>query len=490
MSFPELDRAALSAAEAFADFRSLPREQVAGFLTAIGEAIMGLGDDLIKVAGEETALPAARLTGERGRTVGQLGMFARLVTEGSWVDARIDKAQPARTPLPKPDIRSMLLPVGPVAVFGASNFPLAFSTAGGDTASALAAGCPVIVKAHSAHPRTSDLVAGAIASAAKSKGIYPGVFGHLKGSHDLGTALVRHPVIKAAGFTGSLRAGRALFDAAASRPDPIPVFAEMGSVNPVVLLPSALAGDQAALVAGLAGSVTLGVGQFCTNPGLVFAVDSDAARTFVKALGAAIAAVAPGPMLTAGIHSAFGKGLAAAKAVTGVSVAGAAVTGDPAKREGSAHVLAVSGKDFLAQPLLHEEIFGPSTLVVLCKDSVELESAIRALGGQLTATLHGSESDLAAHADLRALLRERSGRLLFGGFPTGVEVCDAMQHGGPWPASTDARFTSVGTRAILRFCRPAAWQSCPDALLPPALRNANPLGIMRVVDGTLTRDPV
>jgi NADP-dependent aldehyde dehydrogenase len=490
VTFPELDRAAGPAAEAFPAYRALPREAVAGFLTAIGEAIMGLGDDLIKVAGEETSLPAARLTGERGRTVGQLGMFARLVTEGSWVDARIDRAQPSRQPLPKPDVRSMLLPVGPVAVFGASNFPLAFSTAGGDTASALAAGCPVIVKAHSAHPRTSGMVAGAIAAAAKARGIHPGVFGHLQGSHDLGAALVRHPAIRAAGFTGSLRAGRALFDAAASRPDPIPFFAELGSVNPVVLLPSALAGDTSALVSGLAGSVTLGVGQFCTNPGLVFAVDGDPARAFVAALGTAIAAVAPAPMLTPGIHAAYGKRLAAAAGAPGVTIAGkSAAPADPDGKEGAAHVLAVSGKDFLAQPLLHEEIFGPSTLVVLCKDDAELESAVRALGGQLTATVHGTPEDVARHGDLLARLRERSGRLLFGGFPTGVEVCDAMQHGGPWPASTDVRFTSVGTRAILRFVRPAAWQNAPDALLPPALRNANPLGIMRMVDGVLTREP-
>lgn len=487
MSGPTVGEAVRAAAAAFPDCRARPREQVARFLTAIGEGIMGLGDALLETCGAETALPRARLESERGRTVGQLGLFARVVTEGSWVRARIDRAQPDRKPAPRVDIRSMLVPVGPVAVFGSSNFPFAFSTAGGDTASALAAGCPVIVKAHSGHPKTSDLVAGVIAAAAKSAGMPAGVFSHVHCDHSGGTALVRAPEVKAAGFTGSVRAGRALFDAAASRPDPIPVFAEMGSVNPVVVLPSALDGDLAGLAGALCGSVTLGVGQFCTNPGLVFVIEGLRMEAFVAALAAKIAATTPATMLTGPIHSAYVTGLKRMAALPGVAVAGrAAAAPDPAKHEGAAAVLTVSGAVFLRTPALQEEVFGPSTLIVRCVDDRELEAGIASLPGQLTATVHGTEADVAGRPGLVALLRERSGRLLFSGVPTGVEVGDAMQHGGPWPATTDARFTSVGSSAIFRFVRPAAWQGFPDSLLPPALQDANPLRIHRLVDGVWT----
>jgi NADP-dependent aldehyde dehydrogenase len=381
----------------------------------------------------------------------------------------------------------MLVPVGPVAVFGSSNFPFAFSTAGGDTASALAAGCPVIVKAHSGHPKTSDLVAGAINAAARAAGMPPGVFSHVHCDHSGGLALVRAPEVKAAGFTGSLKAGRALFDAAASRPDPIPVFAEMGSVNPVVVLPSALEGDAPGLAAALCGSVTLGVGQFCTNPGLVFLLEGPDTAPFLDALAMRIAATPPAAMLTGPIHSAYVTGLNRMASLPGVTVAGrASATPDRAKREGAAAVLTVSGADFLRTPALREEVFGPSTLVVRCANEGELEAGLASLPGQLTATVHGTEADLDGRSSLLSLLRDRSGRLLFGGVPTGVEVVEAMQHGGPWPATTDARFTSVGSAAILRFARPAAWQNFPGALLPPALQDANPLRIHRLVDGVWT----
>ena len=486
-----LDDALAAAAAAGPAFRDLPPARIAGFLEGIAVNIEALGDGLITTAAAETALPAARLTGERGRTVGQLRLFARTVTEGSWVRARIDRAQPARTPAPRPDLRSMLVPLGPVAVFGSSNFPLAFSTAGGDTASALAAGCPVVVKAHSGHPRTSALVAGAARQAAAAAGMPAGVFGHVTLTHEEAVALVRAPAIKAVGFTGSLKAGRALFDAAAARPDPIPVFAEMGSVNPVVVLPSALSGDPAALAAGLCASVTLGVGQFCTNPGLVFLVEGPGTAPFLAALAERIAATPPAPMLTAPIHAAYEAGVRRLEGEPGVRLlARAAAPADPAKREGAAVALAVSGSAFVARPGLREEVFGPLTLLVTCGTLDELQVAVATLPGQLTATVHGSEGEVAAHPGLVALLRDRAGRLLFGGFPTGVEVVDAQQHGGPWPASTDGRFTSVGTAAILRFARPVAFQSFPDALLPPALRNANPLGIMRLVDGAWSAAPL
>ncbi|MEK7768016.1 MAG: aldehyde dehydrogenase (NADP(+)), partial [bacterium] len=424
-------------------------------------------------------------------TIGQLRMFAQVVLEGSWLRARIDRAQPDRKPLPKPDLRSMLVPIGPVAVFGASNFPFAYSTAGGDTASALAAGCPVIVKAHPSHPRTSDLVASAVAAAARASGLPAGVFGHVQGGPDAGLALVRHPGVKGVGFTGSLRAGRALFDAAAARPEPIPVFAEMGSVNPVVLLPSALERDAAGLASALAQSATLGAGQFCTNPGLVLMVDGPPAKELVSALAGKIAAVPPASMLSPAIRASFATGAERMAAVPGVGIAArSASAGDAAKNESGATAFTVSGRDFLAHPDLREEVFGPSTLVILCADLAELRAVVASLPGQLTGSLHGSEDELSRHGDLVALLRERVGRLVFGGFPTGVEVCAAMQHGGPYPATTDSRFSSVGSGAILRWARPVSYQNCPPSLLPPELRNANPLGLLRLVDGAWSSSPI
>lgn len=464
---------------------------MAGFLTGIGEAIMQLGDDLLRTAGEETGLPRPRLEGERARTVGQLALFARVVTEGSWVQPRIDRALPQRVPAPRPDLRSMLVPLGPVAVFGASNFPFAYSTMGGDSASALAAGCPVVMKAHPAHPRTSDLVAGAVHRAVQKAGLPAGTFGHVHGGPAEGIELVTHPLIRAVGFTGSQRAGRALFDAAARRPEPIPVYAEMGSVNPVVLLKGAMAADPSGLAAALAQSVALGVGQFCTNPGLLFVEDGPGARGLLDALAAKIAVTEPGTMLTPGIAAAFAAGVDRFAAVPGVAVAGRGSRDpDPTHREGRAALLTVSAADFLAHPELREEVFGPSTLVILCRDLAELCRALEAVPGQLTGTLEATDAELSAHPELVSALQDRVGRLVFRGVPTGVEVSDAMVHGGPYPATTDSRTTSVGSAAILRWARPVSYQNCPDALLPPALKNANPLGLLRLIDGSWSKDPL
>jgi NADP-dependent aldehyde dehydrogenase len=488
----DVDAALAAAADAFADYRTRPAETRARLLEAIAAEIEALGDALLTRAQRETALPLARLQGERGRTCGQLRLFAGVVREGSWVDARIDTALPDRQPLPRPDLRRMLVPLGPVAVFGSSNFPLAFSVAGGDTASALAAGCPVVVKAHPAHPGTSELVAGAIDRAVAACGLPAGVFSLLHGaSPEVGLALVRHPETTAVGFTGSHRAGRALFDAAAARSHPIPVFAEMSSLNPVFLLPGAVRERGAALAQGLLGSFTLGVGQFCTKPGLVFVVRGPETDGFLAALAEAVRAAAPGIMLTPGIRSAFAgtrERLLGHRGVRPFAESGApAVAG----AEGRAAVATVAAADFLAQPELSAlEVFGPFTLVVVADSADQFAACARALEGQLTATVHGTADELAAAGPLVAGLERKAGRVLLNGFPTGVEVAPAMHHGGPYPATSDTRFTSVGTAAILRFARPVCYQNFPETLLPDVLRNANPSGLMRLVNGTLTRDAV
>jgi 2,5-dioxopentanoate dehydrogenase len=488
----EADRALELARAAQAPFAETAGETRATLLEAIAAGIEELGDALIARAAAETGLPAARLTGERARTCGQLRLFAQVVREGSWVDARLDPALPERRPLPRPDVRRLLRPVGPVVVFGSSNFPLAFSTAGGDTASALAAGCPVVVKAHRAHPGTAELVAGAVTRAVAAVGLPPGVFSQLHGEGaTLGMRLVRHPATAAVGFTGSQAAGRALHDAAASRPRPIPVFAEMSSLNPVFLLPGALRERGAEIAAGLLASFTLGVGQFCTKPGLVFAVRGEATEAFLTALGTAVRAAPCGTMLTPGIRAAFLANQERLLATAGVAP-WAGGSGEPAaeRHEARPVVARTTAANFLAHPELAEEAFGPFTLVVEAPDLAALAACAAALSGQLTATLHGTPEDLAAAGALRPLLEERAGRLVLNGFPTGVEVCPAMHHGGPYPATTDSRFTSVGTAAILRFARPVCYQGFPDALLPPALQDANPLGLLRLVDGRPTREPL
>jgi NADP-dependent aldehyde dehydrogenase len=483
----EIHDAVEAAADAFAADRARPPAERAALLDAIADEIDALGDELAARMTAETGLPTARVLGERARTTGQLRLFAETVREGSWVDARIDTPLPDRTP-PRPDLRRVLVPLGPVAVFGASNFPLAFSTAGGDTASALAAGCPVVVKAHPAHPGTAELVGEAVSRAVEASGFHAGTFSMLHASAPAQSlALVRHPGIRAVGFTGSLRAGRALFDAAAARPDPIPVYAEMGSVNPVVLLPGALDARGEAIADGLVASVTLGAGQFCTCPGLVLGIAGDALDAFTARVAAGIAATQPFTLLHDGIRDAYARGVARLRTADGVAQA-AEGAGEPAGAAARAAVLVADGAAFEANPALAEEVFGPSTLIVACADAEALGRAVHALPGSLTATVHGTDDELAAHAALVDALAERAGRVVFGGFPTGVEVSPAMNHGGPYPATTDVRSTSVGTAALLRFARPVCFQDAPAALLPPALRDGNPLGICRMVDGRLTRD--
>jgi NADP-dependent aldehyde dehydrogenase len=489
-SAAEVNRALELSAAAFADYRSRTGAERARLLEGIATEIEALGDSLLQRAHAETGLPLARLTGERGRTCAQLRLFAQVARDGSWVDARIDPALPARQPLPRPDLRRMLVPLGPVVVFGSSNFPLAFSAAGGDTASALAAGCTVVVKAHRAHPGTAELVAGAINRAAAANNLSPGVFSLIHGGGaTIGIAMVKHPATAAVGFTGSHAAGRALFDTAAARPHPIPVFAEMSSLNPVFLFPEAVRERGAALATGLLGSFTLGVGQFCTKPGLVFAVRSPETEAFIAQLAEAVRAAPCGTMLTPGIRTAFLENRD--KVVTSAdvqSVAASTAAPSPARTESSVSVARTSARTFLAQPALATEAFGPFTLLVIADTPAEFTACAAALEGQLTATVHGTAADLAAAGPLLAVLEQKAGRLVVNAFPTGVEVCPAMNHGGPYPATTDVRFTSVGTAAILRFARPVCYQGFADTLLPPALRNANPLGLLRLVNGQPSRD--
>ena len=484
----EVNRAVELAATAFPVYRSLPAEARTAFLERIGEEILALGDDLLTLANSETALPLPRLTGERARTVGQFKMFASLLREGSWVEARIDHALPDRQPLPRPDLRRMLLPLGPVAVFGASNFPFAFSVAGGDTASALAAGCPVIVKAHPAHPGTSELVARAIERAALVTGMPEGVFSMVHGMKEAGLTLVRHPKLEAVGFTGSLAAGRALFDAAAARPRPIPVYAEMGSVNPVFVLPGALAERGEKIAEGLAASVTLGVGQFCTNPGVVVGLQSENLTAFLLNAAERLSAAAPGTMLYPNIQKAFNEGAERLKSIPGVWAKTEPQTAaDATKTQVNAMLFSTDATHFVSQHALREEVFGPASLLVACGTPDELESVADSLEGQLTATVHATVDDLKRYRGLISILETKVGRLLFNGFPTGVEPCAAMQHGGPYPATTDSRSTSVGTAAIQRFVRPLCYQDCPEELLPAELQESNPRNICRIVDTEWTR---
>jgi NADP-dependent aldehyde dehydrogenase len=479
----DVNQALLAAAGAFAALQALSPEQMAAFLGRIAEEILRVGDDLVHRANLETALPEARLTGERARTVNQIKMFADLVREGSWVEARIDRAIPDRQPAPRPLLQRMLVPIGPVVIFGASNFPLAFSVAGGDTISALAAGNPVVVKAHPAHPGTSEIAARAIQAAVEFAGLPPGVFALLHGhSTDVGLRLVRHPATRAVGFTGSLQGGRALFDAAAARPEPIPVYAEMGSTNPLFVLPSALQSGLDALAKGLVQSVTLGVGQFCTKPGLVFGVRGADWEALQQATAKLAAAVPPGTMLTPAMGDRFRKCVGQAEKIPGVRVLGAG------SGQTAAIVFATDAATFSQNDFLREEMFGPGVLFITCGSADELESVARDLPGQLTATIHGTVEDLGRHQNLLKILQQKAGRLIFNGFPTGVEVCPAMHHGGPYPATTGTQFTSVGTAAIARFARPVCFQNFPDAMVPPQLRRQNTRKIWRLVDGQLTKD--
>ncbi len=487
-SLAEVNSALNAAAAAFEIYRAVPAEQRAQLLDTIAAEIEALGDALLTRANLETGLPLPRLTGERARTCGQLRLFASVVREGSWVDARIDSALPDRQPLPRPDLRRMLIALGPVVVFGSSNFPFAFSVAGGDTASALAAGCPVVVKAHRAHAGTAEMVGHAVVRAVAACGLPAGLFSLVHGGGStVGIAMVKHPAVTAVGFTGSHAAGRALCDAAASRPHPIPVFAEMSSLNPVFLLPGALRDRAPAIATGLCGSFTLGVGQFCTKPGLVFALRGADTSAFLEKLATAVQGAACATMLTPSIRTAFLENRAAVTGLAGVTLLAAAAAGPDAKKtEAQPSVAVTTAQNFLAHPTLATEAFGPFTLVVTAENTAELTACARALEGQLTATLHGNADDLAAAAPLVALLEQKAGRLVLNAFPTGVEVSPAMNHGGPSPAASDTRFTSVGTAALLRFARPICYQSFPAALLPAALQDTNPLGLMRLVNNQRT----
>ncbi len=482
----EIDHALALATDAFRVLKSATREQRAMLLENIADEIEALGDTLLERAHLETALPMPRLGMERGRTTAQLRMFAGVLRDGAYVDARIDHAQPEREPVPKPDVRRMLQPVGPVVVFGASNFPLAFSVAGGDTASALAAGCPVVVKGHPAHPGTSELAGRAILAAVRSRGLPEGSFSLVHGAGaDVGGMLVQHPSTCAVGFTGSLAGGKALFDLAAGRPEPIPVYAEMGSINPVFLLPAAVAERGPAIAQGLQQSVTLGVGQFCTNPGLVVAVDGAGTSELVGKLAELMAAAEVGTMLHAGIARSYRDGAARFAAVPGVERLTPAEldAGSSTGCEVQAMVFTTAAKTFLQTPALQEEMFGPCTVVVRCGSVDEMLKVADNLGGQLTASIHGTDAELQEHRALVESLSDRAGRLIVNAFPTGVEVCASMHHGGPFPATTAPQTTSVGSSAIQRFLRPVCYQGFPQELLPEELRDDNKAGILRLVDG-------
>ncbi len=487
----EIELAMNKASQAFPTFSSMDAAVRAGFLDAIADEILALGDTLIERAHLETGLPQARLNGERDRTVNQLRLFASILREGSWIKAVIDTAIPDRKPLPRADIRKIQVGIGPVAVFAASNFPFAFSTAGGDTASALAAGCPVIVKAHTSHLGTNELMSRAIQQAALKSGMPDGVFSSLIGSGaQLGQNLARHPAIRAIGFTGSYRAGMALFRTASTeREEPIPVYAEMSSINPVLLLPEKLAADSAELAKQISASITLGVGQFCTNPGLVFLLESAATNAFVADLVATMAAATPATMLNPAICSAYYSGRQLLGEQQGVEVLHSGPDAS-ASYQGSPSLLKVSASDFIRQPRLQDEVFGPASLLVICRDGKELMEALGKVHGQLTGTVFGTNQDLLQYSQQIRQLSNKVGRLIYNGVPTGVEVCHAMVHGGPFPATTDSRSTSVGAEALDRFLRPICLQDCPQALLPAALQNDNPLGIMRKVNGAYTREPI
>ena len=481
-----VDRACAAAAAAFQDFSSAAPERRAALLEAIADEIMAIGDDLLARAHSETGLPMARLTGERARTCGQLKLFAREVRDGGWMDIRIDPALPDRQPLPRPDLRLYKVALGPVAVFGASNFPLAFSVAGGDTAAALAAGCPVVIKGHPAHPGTTELVARAITTAVAKAGFAGGVFSMLSGTaNELGGALVADPRIAAVGFTGSRAGGLALMAIAAKRPVPIPVYAEMSSINPVVLMPAALDARADALAAGFVGSLTMGSGQFCTNPGLVIAIDSPALDRFAEAATKALAPIAPTVMLTPDIHAAYEKGLADLSAHEDVSLLGRGAESS-GKHCARGALLSIPADRFIGDEVASREIFGSASLIVRCRDIGQVAAVLDSLEGQLTGTLQLDPADEEAAATLVPILQRKAGRVLANGWPTGVEVSDAMVHGGPFPATSDGRSTSVGTLAIDRFLRPVCYQDVPDVLLPAVLRRSGPVGVPHRLDGVLT----
>jgi 2,5-dioxopentanoate dehydrogenase len=483
----EVDLAAQLAAEAFQSYRQTSGRERGAFLRTIAGKIESVTSEIVERAGEETALPRARLQSETARTCHQLRLFAQVAEEGSWVNARIDHADPDRKPLAKPDIRSLLRPLGPVVVFGASNFPLAFSVAGGDTASALAGGNTVIVKAHAAHPGTSELVGRAIQESVRECGLPEGVFSLLFGSgSEIGVALMKHPLVRAGGFTGSRTAGRILMDVAAARPEPIPFYAEMSSTNPVFILPGALRQRGESIAAGLHNSFTLGAGQFCTKPGMTFLPHGADAERFARKLRELVEASASFHLLTHAIHTSYDSAIAARKAHHGVKTVAQGSSSSADGFVANVALFETDARSFLDSDL-ESEIFGPTTLLVRDANRDQILAIARSLEGHLTATIHGTEEDLREFADLIAILETKVGRLLFNGFPTGVEVTHAMVHGGPYPSTSDGRSTSVGSQAIFRFTRLVYYQGFPDTALPDSLKEANPLGIWRMVDGEITR---
>jgi alpha-ketoglutaric semialdehyde dehydrogenase len=474
-TLPEVANVMQRSADAFKLYAQLPRSARAQLMRAIAKEIEALGDTLIQTTMKETHLPEARLKGERARTMFQLNSYADACEKGDWLEARITTAIPDRVP-PRPDIRKMLVPLGPVVVFGSSNFPYAYSTAGGDTASALAAGCTVVVKAHPAHPETSEMVAQAISKALESTNLPQDIFIHLHGaSFAVGEALVKDEHTKAVGFTGSYSGGMALFNWANQRKEPIPVFAEMGSVNPVFLFNEKLASDTDGIAKMYADSITLGVGQFCTNPGIMVGVDSDYLQSFKHSLGEKMASIQVGNMLHQGIANAYAEKSTTALAQPAIQNVSKTAAPQPV-------LASVSAETFLSNPVLHQEVFGPFSLLVTCKDIAEMQAVAAAMEGQLTCTIIANENEITTNLDLLNTIQSKCGRIIFNGVPTGVEVCHAMQHGGPFPSSTDARFGSVGPDAIKRFARPLSFQNYPDALLPDELKAENPLLINRTVE--------
>ena len=484
----DVEKALAKAQSAFHAFSKSDWSKRAIFLETIADEMESLGDVLIKRASNETGLPEARITGERGRTVGQLRMFANYIKGGDWVEASIDTAIPEREPIPRIDLRKMMVALGPVVVFGSSNFPLAYSVAGGDTAAALAAGCPVIVKAHPAHPGTSALVGQAISKAAQKCSMPDGVFSLLfDNGFEIGQALVEHPNTTAVGFTGSISGGRALFDIANKRPNPIPVFAEMGSTNPVILLPEALKTRSSEIAKEYAGSITLGVGQFCTNPGLLFALKGEELNEFKTHFSIALEKTAPDTMLHKGIGETYAQKSSEMLEKGSVELLSQSETA-ASNGQGRPIIARANGSEFIKNPALHEEIFGPFSMLIECDNQLELDACVQSLNGQLTGTLIGEQGDFENYSSIISSLEQKVGRIIFNGVPTGVEVCASMHHGGPYPATTDARFTAVGIHSIKRFLRPVSYQNTPDELLPVALQNANPIGIMRLVDGSYSKE--
>ena len=486
----ELEEAVHLASSSFNIYRNTTGKQKALFLNTIADEILALDDLLIETYCSETGLPSGRAKGERGRTIGQLRSFASLVHEGSWVQASIDSADLKRTPAPKPDLRKMLIPIGPIVVFGASNFPLAYSTAGGDTAAAFAAGCPVIVKSHPMHAGTGELVATAIIKAAEKTGMPNGIFSNLNSSGiQVGVDLVQHSKIKAVGFTGSIKAGRALFDLAAKRDEPIPVFAEMGSVNPVIILPEALQKKGKELAKTYAGSITLGTGQFCTNPGLLFGIKSAELTAFIENLGKEVLLIQPSVMLHPNIISAFETNKIKTTSQSNIQVV-AEYKDVVQPNFAKSMITTVEGETFLKNATLHQEVFGPFSIVVQCKDIRQLEDIISSLEGQLTGTIIAENNEITSHPRIIETLQNRVGRIIYNGVPTGVEVSPSMVHGGPYPSSTDSRFTAVGINSIKRWVRPFSFQDWPNNLLPDELKDENPLQILRVVNGSQTSESI